>query len=124
MMFGLGVVLGIASVHLIPVALRLGLAPRLADRLPYLGFASGLLIGGAAAVSRAAMQALQIGLAIPLAVFALLGCVLSVLLSLLWAVALLDVLLIGALVSAGFALVVVLGNVVYERLRPGRDRGA
>ena len=52
MMFGLGVVLGIASVHLIPVALRLGLAPRLADRLPYLGFASGLLIGGSAAVSR------------------------------------------------------------------------
>lgn len=73
MMFGLGVVLGIASVHLIPVALRLGLAPRLADRLPYLGFASGLLIGGG---------------------------------------------------GGGFALVVVLGNVVYERLRPGRERGA
>ncbi len=123
MMVGLGIVLGIASVNLIPLALRLGLAPRVADKLPYVGFAGGLLIGLAAAVSQAAMQALQIGLAIPLAVFALLGCALSVLLSLLWAVALADVLLIGVLASAVFAVVVVLVKVACERLGSGPARG-
>ncbi len=121
LMLGLGLVLGIATVHGIPFAVRLGMTARLADKLPYLGFASGLLIGISAAVSHAAMQALQIGLAIPLIVFAALGSLMAFVLSVLWAVATLQLLLVSALVSAIFVVAIVAFQAVVERFGSERN---
>ncbi len=90
LLFALGMAMGILSVHLIPYTVRAGVPPPMADKLPYLGFFCGVLVGFAAAVSRAAMDALQIGLAIPVTLFALLGWALSVVLSMMWSIALLD----------------------------------
>jgi hypothetical protein len=101
-MFALGFILGIVSVHLIPIAVRTGLPPPMADKLPYWGFACGALVGFSAAVSHAAMKTLKIGLAIPLLLFALIGSVLSVVMSVLWAIAFLDVALIAAAITGVF----------------------
>lgn len=92
----LGLVMGILSVHLIPYTVRAGVPPLIADKQPYLGFLCGVLIAFVAAVSRAVMGALQIGLAIPLIFFALLGWGLSVVMGLLWSLAVLDVALPAA----------------------------
>jgi hypothetical protein len=124
LMLGLALALGIASVHLIPLVTRLGLSPRLADKLPYLGFASGLLVGLLAPVSHALMLTLQIGLVLPLLAFALLGSVLSVLASALWAIAMLDALLIGALVTVAFVPVLMLLDAAFRRKGSVRDRRA
>gem|GEM_PF-2664003 len=97
----LGIAMGILSVHLIPYTVRAGVPPPMADKLPYLGLFCGVLVGFAAAVSRVAMDALQIGLAIPLTLFALLGWLLSVVMSMMWSVALLEFALpAGAIIGA------------------------
>ncbi len=105
LMLGLSVAVGLGSVHLIPLAIKAGLSPPLADKLPFAGFAAGALIGLAAAISRAVMDALQIGLAIPLALVAVLGSLLAAISSALWAIAYIDAFLVAAALMAVFAVV-------------------
>lgn len=107
MMIGLGLVMGFMSIYLIPTAVRVGVPAPMADKLPYLGFACGALVGLSAAVSHAAMLALQIGLAIPLILFALLGSVLSIVLGLMGTIAVLDILLTVGAVGMVFLLIIV-----------------
>jgi hypothetical protein len=105
LMLGLSVAIGLGSVHLIPLAVKAGLAPPVADKLPYAGFVAGALIGLAAAISRAVMDALQIGLAVPLALVAVAGSLLAVISSALWTIAYIDAFLVAAALLAVFALV-------------------
>jgi hypothetical protein len=105
LMFVAGFFMLIATVHLIQPAISVGMSPRVADNLPFLGFALGALAIFCAAISHAAMEALQIGLAIPLILFALVGCVLSVIATVLWTLAFLDVALIAMAATAIFVLV-------------------
>lgn len=121
LMLLLGVLMGIAFVHLMPVFMRLGLSPRLADKLPYLGLAGGLLVGLCAPLSREVMVALQIGMALPMLVFAMVGTALSLVAGLVWAIELLALLP----VIAGLMIVLVLIILAMDRLpalfgsRPG-----
>lgn len=115
--------MGIVSVHLIPAAVRAGVPPPIADKLPFLGFACGLLVGFSAAVSHAAMEALKIGLAIPLTLFALAGSALAFVMSFLWALVFLDVALIAAAITVVFVVAVAGLNKLYEML-DSRNSGA
>lgn len=112
LMLLLACTLGIASVHLIPTLVRLGLSARTADKLPYFGFLVGLLIGCSAPLSRAVMLSLQVGLAVPLLLSAVLGSVLSVIAGLAWAIEMAELLPIVAVVAvvltAGFVLITLL----------------
>ena len=113
LMFVLGFFLMLATVHLIQPAIKLGMSPRVADNLPFLGFALGAMVMFCAAISHAAMTVLQIGLAIPLMLFALAGSALAVIASVLGAIAFLDVALIAAAATVVFMLIVAtLGKVV------------
>ena len=105
LMFGLSIAVGLGSVHLIPLALKAGVAPPVADKLPYAGFAAGAIVGLAAAISRAVMDALQIGLAIPLTLVAALSLLLAAVSSALWAIAYMDAFFVAAGLMALFALV-------------------
>jgi hypothetical protein len=105
LMFVAGLFMLIATVHMIQPAISVGMSPRVADKLPFLGFALGALVIFCAAISRAAMEALKIGLAIPLILFALLGSALAVVASVLGALAFLDVALIAIAATGLFVLV-------------------
>ena len=117
LMFGLSLAVGLGSAHLIPIAVKGGLAPTLADKLPFAGFAAGALIGLAAAISRAVMDALQIGLAIPLALVAVLGSLLAAISSALWAIAYIDAFLVAAGLVAVFSLVVLALDKLFRSLQ-------
>ena len=110
----------LATVHLIQPAISVGMSLRVANNLPFLGFAVGALVILCAALSHAAMEALKIGLAIPLLLFALMGSVLAVVGSLLGALMFLDVALIGLVATGLFALVLVALNKVIELFGNGR----
>ena len=112
LLFGLSVVVGLGSVHLIPLAVKAGISPPVADKLPYAGFVAGALIGLAAAISRAVMDALQIGLAIPLALMAVLGSLLAAISSALWAIAYID----SFLVVAGLMAIVAVVAFAFDQL--------
>lgn len=64
-MLGLGIVLGWASVFLIPLCVRVGVAEHTANRLPFLGFFLGLAWGLASAVSRTAKSLLSFAVLVP-----------------------------------------------------------
>jgi hypothetical protein len=112
LMLLLGVLMGIAFVHLIPFFMRLGVPPRVADKLPYFGMAGGLLVGFSAPLSREVMVTLQIGMALPMLAFAVIGTALSMVAGLVWAIELLALLP----VIAGLTVVLVLIILVMDRL--------
>lgn len=114
LMFVTGFFMMLATVHLIQPAISVGMSPQVANNLPFLGFAVGALVILCAALSHAAMEALEIGLAIPLQLFALMGLVLAVVGSVLGALMFLDVALIGLVATGLFALVLVALNKVIE----------
>ncbi len=116
LMFAAGFLMLIVSVHLIPFAVRLGISSRVADKLPYVGFACGMAVIFCAAISSAAMEVLEIGLLIPLTLFALAGGALAFVMSLLWALAFLDVALIAAVVTVAFVVAVAGLNKLYEMI--------
>jgi hypothetical protein len=115
LMLALGFGIGLLSVHLIPLAVRAGMSPPVADKLPYVGLACGLLIGLAAAASRAVMTTLQVGISVPLGVGAMFVGGAAYLVSFLWLVALLDVFLIAAAVLLVFLFVLGLLGVANDR---------
>ncbi len=123
LMFAAGFLMLIVSVHLIPFAVRLGISPRVADKLPFVGFACGMLVIFCAAISSAAMEVLKIGLLIPLTLFGLAGGALAFVMSFLWALAFLDVALIAAAVTVVFVVAVAGLNKLYEMI-DSRGRGA
>jgi hypothetical protein len=53
-----------ATVHLIPLAIRIGVPEPVADNLPFLGFFAGALGGVAAALSKGVRNALAIGFSV------------------------------------------------------------
>ncbi len=108
LMLLLGALMGASFVYLIPTAARLGMSPRMAGKLPYLGFVGGLLVGFSAPLSRVVMQSLQIGVALPLLVFAVIGSALSVVAGLVWAIELVALLPYMAALAAVFVLIVLL----------------
>ncbi len=120
LMFLAGFFMLIATVHLIQPAIRMGMSPRVADNLPFLGFAMGALVIFCAAISHAFMEALQIGLAIPLLLFALVGSALAVVASVLGALVLLDAALIAAVATGLFTLVVVVAGKLMDLFASGR----
>ena len=65
-MLGLGILLGWASVFLIPVLVHAGFASRTANRLPFLGFFLGLALGVASAVSQTTKGLLSYALLVPI----------------------------------------------------------
>ena len=103
--------------------MRLGISPRVADKLPYVGFACGMAVIFFAAISSAAREVLKIGLLIPLTLFALAGGALAFVMSFLWALAFLDVALIAAAVTVVFVVAVAGLNKLYEMI-DSRSRGA
>jgi hypothetical protein len=123
LMFVAGFFMLITTVHMIQPAISVGMSPRVADKLPFLGFALGALVIFCAAISHAAMEALQIGLAIPLILFALAGSAMAVVMSALWALAFLDVALIAAAATVLFVLAVAGLGKLYEMF-DSRNSGA